>query len=103
MFKKLTSIIVALCMTTALFGGAFALNSTCQTGNEATFETLQEAIQNAPEIVKTYEGNDLDTMTKTAKVFGPIRRWRIIRKEPRSSTARPICMAGARRRGLTPT
>ncbi|HNX61416.1 MAG TPA: hypothetical protein PKN45_02150 [Candidatus Limiplasma sp.] len=71
MFKKLTSIMVALCMTTALFGGALALNSTCQPGNEATFETLQEAIQNAPEIVKTYEGNDLDTMTKTAKVFGP--------------------------------
>jgi dienelactone hydrolase len=71
MFKKLTSVVLALCMMATLFGSALALNSTCETGNEATFETLQEAHKNAPEIVKTYEGNDLDTMTKTAKVFGP--------------------------------
>ena len=50
---------------------ASALNSTCETGNKATFETLAEAHQNAPAVVQTYEGNSApDPQTKKPRAFG---------------------------------
>jgi poly(3-hydroxybutyrate) depolymerase len=59
-----TGLLLSMC------GGVFALNSTCETGNKATFETLAEAHQNSPAVVRTYEGNSVtDARTRQARVF----------------------------------
>ena len=54
MKNKLIGLILSVCMLISLGTPALALNSTCQPGNEATFETLEEARVSAPEVVKTY-------------------------------------------------
>ena len=38
---------------------ASARNFTGETGNKATFETLEEAHRNAPAVVKTYQGGNI--------------------------------------------
>jgi len=49
---------------------ASALNSRCETGNKATFETLAEAHQSSPAVVRTYEGNNIvDPATKRPEAF----------------------------------
>jgi dienelactone hydrolase len=52
------SVVLAIGLLLLGCSGAWALNSKCETGNKATFETLAEAHQNAPGVVQTYEGNN---------------------------------------------
>ena len=92
---------VALATGLLLFAcsGAVALNSTCETRNQATFETLGEAHQSSPAVVRTYEGNNIvDPATKRPRAFAGLRRWTITRKGRLSYTARQTCTADARRR-----
>ena len=70
MLKKLTGGILVLCMLATVSSGALALNSTCETGNAATFETLQEACLSSPDVVKAYEGNDVEMFTNAPMTFG---------------------------------
>ena len=59
-----TGLLLLVCRT------ASALNSTCETGNQATFETLAEAHQNSPAVVQTYEGNNTpDRRTGRVRTF----------------------------------
>ncbi len=67
-----TTIRVSLATAFSLFtcSAALALNSTCETGNQATFETLAEAHRNSPAVVRTYEGNNVgDARTRQPRVF----------------------------------
>ncbi len=58
MYRTTISMVLAMGLLPLMCGTASALNSTCETGNEATFETLAEAHQHAPDVVRTYEGNN---------------------------------------------
>lgn len=70
MYRRTTSMVLAIGLLLSVCSGASALNSTCETGNKATFETLAEAHQNSPAVVQTYEGNNtIDPKTKQARAF----------------------------------
>ena len=69
-YKTIVRISLAAGLLCVLSGACFALNSTCETGNKPTFETLAEAHQNSPAVVRTYEGNSgADARTRQARVF----------------------------------
>lgn len=55
--KKLITYFLILTLAIATTGNAFALNFTGELGNEATFETLQEAHASSPEVVKNIVEN----------------------------------------------
>ena len=55
--KKLISLILTAILTVSCISTCFALNYSGEQGNEATFETLQEAHANSPEVVKSIMEN----------------------------------------------
>jgi predicted peptidase len=57
MYGRTGSVVIAMGTLLLACGVASALNSKCETGNKATFETLAEAHQNSAAVVRTYEGN----------------------------------------------
>jgi poly(3-hydroxybutyrate) depolymerase len=59
MSRIAVSIILALSILLSLCALATARNFTGETGNKATFETLEEAHQNSPAVVKTYQASGM--------------------------------------------
>lgn len=59
--KKLITYLLVLTLTITTMGNVFALKFTGELGNEATFETLQEAHANSPAIVKNIVENESRT------------------------------------------
>ena len=55
--KKLISLILTAILTVSCISTCFALNYSGEQGNEATFETIQEAHANSPEVVKSIMEN----------------------------------------------
>src|SRR5512136_825589 len=58
MHRTIISVILLTGLLLSAFSAASARNFTGETGNKATFETLEEAHQNAPATVKTYQGGN---------------------------------------------
>jgi predicted peptidase len=69
MYGTTISMVLAIGLLLSVCSGAAVRNSTCETGNKATFETLAEAHQNSPAVVQTYEGNNTVDTTRRARVF----------------------------------
>ncbi|HPJ01232.1 MAG TPA: hypothetical protein PKU80_00125 [Candidatus Limiplasma sp.] len=59
--KKLISCLAVLALMMSSISGAFALNFTGELGNEATFETLQEAHASSPAVVQGIVENEYKT------------------------------------------
>jgi hypothetical protein len=59
MYRATLSMLVAIGLVLCGGGAASARNFTGETGNKATFETLEEAHQNSPAVVKTYQGSNV--------------------------------------------
>ena len=56
--KKLLALLLSVAMLLSLSGSALALNFSGELGNEATFETLQEAHASSPDVVKGIMENE---------------------------------------------
>jgi len=59
MFSRRVGIALTTGLLLSLCNAAYALNFTGETGNKATFETLQEAHQSSPAVVRAYQGNNM--------------------------------------------
>ena len=59
--KKLTTWLIVLALMITSFSGAFAMKFTGELGNEATFETLQEAHASSPAVVTAIMENEYKT------------------------------------------
>ena len=59
--KKRISICLVFMLVLGMLNTAFALNFTGELGNEATFETLQEAHASSPAVVKNIMENESKT------------------------------------------
>ena len=71
MSRTTVSNVLAIGLLLWACGVAPARNFTGETGNKATFETLAEAHQNAPAVVRTYAGNSpAGPATARARAFG---------------------------------
>ncbi len=58
MHRTIFSAVLLAGLLLSAWSAAPARNFTGETGNNATFETLEEAHQNAPDVVKTYQGGN---------------------------------------------
>ena len=58
MYRTTIGMVLTIGLLLLVCGGASARNFTGETGNKATFETLEEAHQNSPAVVKTYQGGN---------------------------------------------
>ena len=59
MHRTIINVILLIGLLLSALNAASARNFTGETGNKATFETLEEAHQNAPAVVKTYQGGNI--------------------------------------------
>jgi dienelactone hydrolase len=58
MHRTIISVVLLIGLLLSACSAASARNFTGETGNKATFETLEEAHQNSPAVVKTYPGGN---------------------------------------------
>ncbi len=59
MHRATSSLVLAIGLLLSVCGVASALNFKGETGNKATFETLAEAHQNSPAVVRAYQGGNM--------------------------------------------
>ena len=59
MHRTIISVVLLIGFLLSTCSAASARNFTGETGNKATFETLEEAHQSSPVVVKTYQGGNI--------------------------------------------
>jgi hypothetical protein len=89
MHRTIISVVLLIGLLLSACSAASARNFTGETGNKATFETLEEAHQNSPAVVKTYQGGNTMPPPGTPGFGARVGAPQVVPRAPRAYAGHP--------------